>query len=189
MAQSYVNLQRYLGDVSFNALARSFGGTGPAELTTSRLHFNTLPKFLRTYKPFQRAPEIQELAALELALQVAFEAPDVRALLVKDLNSIRTSTRLQFHPSAQCLQFFQNTTSLWSALISEQRPPKPHQLDHVQHVVVWRQGTGARFRIVGGEEAQAFKVGTANAAQPYLRTWVEAELVLPLPRIGEMLEK
>ncbi len=189
LAHTYVNLQRYLGDVSFTILARAFFGARPTQKALSHVYFNALPHFLKSYRPFLRAPEIQELAALETALHGAFEAPDVSALTLNDIQKLNLDRKLTFHPSAKCLRFFQNTTSLWSALICEQLPPKPHKLDHVQYVIVWRQGTGGRFRIVGDEEALAFKSSSATEALPYLRNWVEAELVLPPERTGDILEK
>lgn len=153
------------------------------------MYFKTLPCFLNAYEPFLRAPEIQEMATLELALKVAFESPEMTSLSSKDLDTLGSAQRLHFHPSVQYLRFFQNTTSLWSALVCEQVPPRPHALDCVQHLIVWRQGNGARFRIVGAEEAHAFKNATTALAQPYLRSWVEAQLVLPPKRAGESVEK
>ncbi len=189
LAQNYANLKRYVGDVSFLSLARAFATAQPTELSISRLKFKMLPQFLLTYKPFLRAPEIQELAALELALHSAFEAPDLNTVTLRDLEKLEPTSPLSLHPSTQFLDFFQNTTSLWSAIICGQQPPKPHKLDHAQQLIVWRQGTGARFRILGDEEALALKTGATNLAKIYLRSWVEAELLLRVDRTEVSAEK
>ncbi len=189
LAHDYANLQRYVGDDSFNLLARAFATAQTTAPTTGRLHFKLLPQFLLTYKPFLRAPEIQELAALELALQIAFESPDRSTFALTDLEKLGPNLQFRLHPSTQFLDFFQNTTSLWSAIICGQQPPKPHRLDHAQQLIVWRQGAGARFRILGDEEALALKAGTMKLAQNYLRSWVEAELLLRADPTADKVEK
>lgn len=189
LQQNYVSLHLYLGDVAFRSLSKAFfAGKTPSQKTV-RWYCNMLPEFLATYKPFARCPEIQELAALELALNRAFDAPDILSLTSNTFLDSTTALPLKLHPSVQSLRFLQNTTSIWSALKCGEQPPKPHKLDQTQSVIAWRQDQSARFRILGEDEALALAAPTTSPNNPYFRGWLEAELLLPPARGDDILEK
>ena len=209
LANDHEVLRTYLGESQFAVMAQSYVTAYPSEHPNARWYSTHLTEFLRSYKPFEHHPEIQELAALELALNSAFDAPEAAALTFAELTALDpdvfSSMVLGIHPSAARLTFRQNTTSIWSALKCEARPPKPHMLDQDQALLVWRQGTSSRFRILGDEEAMAFdscKNGAsfsticemmafldspetaATRATGYLRGWIEAELLLVSPALN-----
>jgi hypothetical protein len=189
LQQNYALLQIYLGEIAFLNLSKAFLAKSFAAQKTIRWYCNALPDFLATYKPFSRNPEIQELATLELALTRAHDSTDVLSLTAKDIVDSKTALALKLHPSVQQLRFFHNSTSIWSALKSDQQPPKPHLLEPAQSVLVWRQGLTARFRIVGDDEALALRAKTTSPNSPYFRGWLEAELLLPPDRTTDILEK
>ncbi len=189
LRQNYVSLNLYLGDLAFKGLIDAFFVSKSPKQKTVRWYCNMLPTFLTTYKPFARSPEIQELAALELALNQAFDAPDIASLTSNIVLDITTALTLKLHPSVQRLRFLQNTTSIWSALKCNEQPPKPHRLDHAQSVIAWRQGLSARFRILGDDEALALAAPSTSPNNPYFRAWLDAELLLPPVRGDVILEK
>jgi hypothetical protein len=203
LANDHEMLRQYLGDVAFASMARDYIAAHPSENANARWYCLHLPAFLKSYKPFKQHPEIHELATLEAALNFAFDAPEAQSLTITDMAKLDPETfatmPLNMHPSAVRLTFVQNTTSIWSALKCEEQPPKPHSLDAPQHIVVWRQGTASRFRMLGDEEAMAFDSTYTGAnfsvicemiammegadtaamrAASYLRGWIETELVL-----------
>jgi hypothetical protein len=161
-----------------------------------------LAKFLGETMPYSKSPELAELARLEAALNTAFEAPEAAILSAHELAKFEAgglgTCVVVLHPSVQRLCFSTNTTSLWAALQCEELPPRPERLDIPQELLVWRQGSQPRFRMLGKEEALALDLAmqgkpfaalcealaqatggdvSAECAETYLRGWVEAELV------------
>jgi hypothetical protein len=189
LSSDYVALHRYLGEVKFNNLISEYISNKSHDCVNSRWLSNHLPDFIRSYFGFAHFPEIPELASLERAFNTAFGAVEARTWNNDNKTSMSDKT-LKAHPSVSLLKFTQNTTSIWSALKCEEKPPKPHQLDDMQNVIVWRQGNAPRFRILGEEEAKALKrvingvsykalCNTLKTnAETYLRGWIEAELIL-----------
>lgn len=179
LEQRYSLLKHYIGDIAFGSMSRAFLNEQPREEFATRKLCDSLPDFLATYAFFQRKPEINELARLELALHQACVAADVTALTFPELENYTLPDEIKLHPSAQHLVFFQNTTSIWSALKCGELPPKPHVLGGAQNILVWWQGVSARFRILGEEETLALAEIKNTQPNPFLRVWAEAELLLP----------
>jgi hypothetical protein len=192
-------LYAYLGDITFNKLTRDYMRSYPELPIDPAAVKKNLFKYIGAQPLVQRNPEILELADLELALNFALNAPDERLLSVQEFDRLPTANReavfFNVVSSAQILIFKQNTTSIWSAMKCEERPPKPHLLDEPQNLLVWRQGDAPRFRLLGSDEAFLFALisqktnlrsallqmnsETANAEEllNYVRGWVEAELI------------
>lgn len=214
LANDHELLREYLGETQFVEMAATYIAKHPSQHPNARWYSTNLANFLKTYEPFEHHSEVQELAALELALNSAFDAPEAASLTLAELTAldpeIFSAMILGMHPSAARLTFHQNTTSIWSALKCETQPPKPHVLDASQQILVWRQGVASRFRLLGDEEAMAFdacKTGAsfstmcemiafmespetaAARAASYLRGWIEAEIVLAAPAFAVMAEK
>ena len=196
IAEQWPILCTYLGDVAFARLVSSHTIANNAHSKSQAWLSNNLLQFLRSYGPVAHRPEIFELANFEAAFRNAFESTD---------QSNARKSDLQFHPSAQLLQFHHNTTSIWAALTCGEQAPRPHGLDQPQNVLVWRQGLNCRFRLLGPDEAAACNLmikGTTHkalaavfkathqdanrAASDYLFTWVGAKL---LPANTDALEK
>ena len=102
-----------------------------------------------------------------------------------------------------------NVSSLWASLKCGETPPTPEDFASPTEIIVWRQGLGSRFRILGAEEAMA--IDSAREGVPfsvicemmaafedpdnaglraagYLRGWIEAEIVSSV-EIGGIDEK
>jgi hypothetical protein len=193
-------LYAYLGDITFNKLTRDYLRSYPELPIDPAAVKKNLLKYIEAQPLVQRNPEILELADLELALNFALNAPDEKLLDVQAFEKLASPKSEQiifnFVSSAQILLFKQNTTSIWSAMKCEERPPKPHLLDEPQNLLVWRQGDAPRFRLLGRDEACLFELfakkqtmrsailqmehQTVNIGDilNYVRGWVEAELIL-----------
>jgi len=194
LTQEFEQLYTYFGDSDFVAMLRAYGVAYADHQHGERWFSSNLPAFLKSNTKWRKHPELAELASLELAFNLAASAPDLAPLhwqTIKHMDPEQFSElKFVLHPSVQHLHFLQNTTSIWSALKCDERPPAPHRLDAVQNVLVWRQGTLARFRMIGEEEAQALSVlvqepkptqqfgSPFESPQTYLREWVEAELII-----------
>lgn len=201
LTENYKTLRSYLGESNFTLMARTYFAAQGANSTNVRWHSENLLKFAKHYGPFKHNPELIELTLLEFSMNRAFEAPDVRAMTIEELKLFTKSTSMvvKSHPSMSTLTFEQNTVSIWSALRCESLPPKPHRLDTLQKVVIWRQGATPRFRILGDIENHALAAITKGAnfkqickavkayssmeetehsATKFLSGWVEAQLLV-----------
>jgi hypothetical protein len=195
-------LQRYMGEVAFNAMSQHFGAAYPSDYASARWYSRHLPDFLQDDQRYATRYELASLTRLENAFNSAFDAADCKIFTA--LNAANVNPQLfgemilVFSTSAIRLTINDNITSIWSALKADQEPPKPHRLATPQHVIVWRQALASRFRILGNEEAVAVDCALqglsfslicetlALCAEPetaairataYLRGWLDAELV------------
>jgi hypothetical protein len=203
LRHDYAQLRIYLGDVEFGRLARARIAAHFSHQPNARWYSNGLPAFMAQSAPWSSRPELAELARLEYAFHKAFDAADVMAFTLAELDATcaENFSALAFkqHPSVSVLEFTSNACSIWSALKCDEAPPRAQRLSESQTVVVWRQGGDSRFRILGSEEATALAAlheglsfarlcevidnmapeESALRAARYLRGWTEAEIMLP----------
>ena len=214
LAVDHAKLHLYLGAAAFGAIGRRYAMKYPAIDPGVRWFSRNLAAFLGETVPYSKNPELAELASLEAALNAAFESADAPLLSLteyaaKEARGLDDCT-ITLHPSVKRLCFRSNTTSLWAALQCDEVPPRPERLDAPQELLVWRQGTHPRFRMLGGDEAIALDLAmqgnsfakicetleqlgspewVSQCATTYLRGWVEAELVSVVRCLKEAGEK
>ena len=202
IAGDYGKLMRYMGEVAFMGMARSYVGRHPSSCPNARWYARHLPDFLASVSPYAGMPELIELALLERALNDAGDAADAPAVTLADFAALAPeragSAILDIHPSVRRFQVITNVTGLWSCLKCGEIPPRPSRLDAPQEILVWRQDGTSRFRLLGNEEALAFDAGAGGIrfggiveriavvddpdtaawrAAGYLRGWIEAKAV------------
>lgn len=202
LGNDYEQLYAYLGDDAFARLATRYVAANPSDQRNARWYGRHLPRFAAETAPFADHPEIAELAALEKALDDAFDGPDATPLGIADLAAIPPEDwpRLIFssHPTAIRLTFTTNADDIWSALKNEMAPPAPIRLPEPQALIVWRQDYMARFRAMSAEEAMMWDeaargvrfgvlcemvatfAGEADAelrAATYLKTWIDSGML------------
>ena len=193
------HLYRFLGDKAFDRMARDYFAAHPSRHRNARWVGIELPAYLRSTRPYSGRPVLADLAALEFALNAAFDAADAPVLAVADLGQVAPDdwANLVFvpHPSAQRLDLQTNASAIWIALAGDKSPPKTQTTKTGQSVLVWRQVTTPKFRALKAEESMMwteaakgvrFSVlcemlaayddpeGAAMRAATYLRTWVES---------------
>ena len=201
IADDFPKLRRYLGETRFAGMVRDYNARFPSEAPSS----GHLAKFLGKTPPYARKPELAELALFERVLGEARDAADSPVLGKCDAARFeRGDLRMAgfvLTPSLRRLRVRSNVTSLWSSLRCDELPPAPFMLTAPQELLIWRQGTAPRFRMLGNEEALAIDAmregasfdaickmlgpadqsGTATLwAAAYLRGWLEAGLIAAL---------
>jgi len=202
LGNDYTQLHTYLGDEGFARLARAYIAAHPSDRRNARWFGRHLPAFAKEASPFSDHPEIAEIAALEKALDDAFDGPDARPLATGDLAAIPPEDwpRLTFqpHPTAIRLGFTTNAAEIWSALKDGISPPAPARQPEPQALIVWRQDDMARFRPLAAEEAMMWDeagkgvrfgvlcemlatfAGEEDAelrAATYLKTWIDSGML------------
>jgi hypothetical protein len=149
-------LHKYLGDEIFRKMAQAYAAAYPSHDHNARYFCIHVPQFLRTVEPYKSQPQLSELAALEKALNDAFDAADAPVLTLADLGRLPPEdwSRLTFkpHPSALRIDCYTNAPDIWLSLKEEREPPKVQHLEEPARVLVWRQDT-PKFRLLGTEEA------------------------------------
>jgi hypothetical protein len=196
LADEYGKLRLYMGESVFSAMGRHCLAAHDIEAPKVRAFSRHLPDFLGLTKPFSRSPELSDLARLEKAFHSALNAPEA-PIVERDTYAWQHGKfRIALHPSVQRLQLRTNATSIWAALTAGELPPAPERLDEPQELLVWRQGSTPRFRMLGREEALALdEAGRGEAieidqsSEGFLRGWLEAEVISSLRSISNADEK
>ena len=202
LGNDYQQLHAYLGDETFAKLARAYVAAHPSDRRNARWYGRHLPRFAKGTEPFAGHPEIAEIAALEKALDDAFDGPDAAPLTIGDLAAIPPGDWprlvLEPHPAVIRLSFTTNAADIWSALKDESSPPAPSRLPEPQALVVWRQDYMARFRPLSAEEAMMWDEAAKGVrfgvlcemvatfagedeaelrAATYLKTWIDGGML------------
>jgi Putative DNA-binding domain len=201
-------MRRYLGEQRFGEMARAYIASCPSNHPNARWFAHKLPEFLRATEPYASRPILAELAALERALNDAFDGADAPVLSMTDLAAIPPEIwgQLAFvrHPTAIRLKAHTNVAEIWATLKADEEPtPSTHTEDAI-HLLVWRHDTTPMFRKLPAEEAMMWDeaskgrrfgdlcemlatyddpAGAPARAAGYLKAWLDAgalsEVVLP----------
>ncbi|MBS0249444.1 MAG: putative DNA-binding domain-containing protein [Proteobacteria bacterium] len=148
-------LYAYLGDEAFNEIAKAYVAACPSRNQNARWFSHRLPDFLSETRT--DAAQLGELAALERALNDAFDAPDTEPLALSDLAAVPPErwSDLVFcpHPSARRLALMSNAHGLWLALKNNETPPAVETRARPESIIVWRHQTTPKVRRMPDEEA------------------------------------
>lgn len=106
-------------------------------------------------------PFVAELAALEWALGLAFDAPDAAPATAASMAGLAPeewgALRFYLHPSLHVLDEQWNTAALWQALHDGAEPPEADTLAAPRPTLVWRKGLRPHFRALDAHEAAALE--------------------------------
>jgi Putative DNA-binding domain len=202
MRNDHELLHRYLGDETFDEMGHAYVRARPSAHPNLRWFSQALPDFLRSNEPYGDHPVLADLAALEKALNDAFDAREGAVLALDAMAGFAPETwnDLVFepHPSAVRIDVATNAPAIWIALKNDEAPPEAETLTEPQRLLIWRQDTTPMFRELTAEEAMmwdeaangiAFGVlcemlatyddpdGAAARGAGYLHGWITAGLL------------
>ena len=176
MRNDHELLHLYLGDEMFDEMGHAYVKARPSEHPNLRWFSQALPEFLREAEPYCNHPILSDLAALEKALNDAFDAMEAPVLTLEDMAGfapeIWNDLMFKPHPSASRLDVRTNAAAIWMALKSDETPPDAALLDEPSRLLIWRQDTTPMFRELPTEEAMM---------------WDEAANGIPFGVLCEML--
>src|ERR1700730_8904906 len=157
MRNDHKLLHIYLGDEMFDAMGHAYVAANPSQNPNLRWFSSSLPDFLKTTESYSKHPVLSDLAALEKALNDAFDAQDAPVIGVADMAGFAPEAwgglAFRAHPSATRLDLSPNASAVWLALKADEDPPDPVRLTEASRLLVWRQDVTPVFRELAAEEA------------------------------------
>lgn len=195
-------LHLYLGDEMFNELGHAYVKSCPSMHPNVRWFSRGLPAFLTSATPYAGYPVLAELAALEKALNDAFDAAEGTVVELTDMAGFSPDvwSGLSFrpHPTASRLDLATNAAAIWLALRNDEAPPEVTMLEQPARLLIWRQDVTPMFRELAAEEAMMWDEaangipfgvlcemlatyddpdGAAGRGAGYLHGWITSELL------------
>ena len=169
-------LHLYLGDETFDEMGHAYVQARPSQHPNLRWFSQGLPDFLGNAEPYCNHPILSDLAALEKALNDAFDATEAPVLALEAMAgfapNLWNDLVFQPHPSAYRLDLATNAAAIWLALKNDEPPPDAERLEQPSRLLIWRQDTTPMFRELPTEEAMM---------------WDEAANGIPFGVLCEML--
>jgi hypothetical protein len=157
MRNDHELLHLYLGDETFDEMGHAYVKARPSEHPNLRWFSQGLPDFLKIAEPYCNHPILSDLAALEKALNDAFDAMEAPVVALEAMAGfapdIWNDLVFRPHPSACRLDLATNASVIWMALKKDATPPDATQLDEPSRLLIWRQDTTPMFRELPTEEA------------------------------------
>jgi len=156
----YPTLHHWMGDEEFDRLVNAYLQAHPSQHYSLRWLGARLPTFIEGYLVAEQSAPLAELARLEWAFTLAFDAPDGEPLNLESMAALPPGEwpglQVRLLPSVQWLICRYNSLAQWRAVKSEAEDFPPSQaLEQVGVCLVWRQGLVSHYRSLGAAEAEA----------------------------------
>lgn len=160
-------LHRAMGDAAFDELSLGYIAARPSSQPSIRWFGHALAEHMAGLPQAQAPhPALADLARMEWALGLAFDAAEAPSLQAADLAAVPpeiwATQELQCHPSVQCLALQWRVEPLWQALTrdADAQADAPAPAEHA--LLVWRHGSGPRWRSLAGPEAALLRAALAG---------------------------
>ena len=128
MRNDHELLHLYLGDEMFDEMGHAYVKARPSGHPNLRWFSQGLPEFLKSTAPYAEHPALSDLAALEKALNDAFDAAEGKVVELTDMAGFApeawSGLRFRPHPSASRLELATNAAAIWLALKNDEAPPE-----------------------------------------------------------------
>jgi Putative DNA-binding domain len=162
LSKDYEALSACLGTEAFDRMAGKYLSAFPSTFRNLRWFGGRLADFLATDPAYRDEPALAELARLEWAMGLAFDAPDDTALAFEALAAIAPEAwpelRFELHPSVQLLALRSNAVAMWHAVNDEtDEEVAPKYEDAPTRYIVWRRELASYFRSAAADEAWAIE--------------------------------
>lgn len=157
LGHDYEILHGYAGDTVFAELARAYVSANPSPHRNARWFGSRLPEFLSESDPWREHREFTDLAAIERALNDAFDDGEEPAVTLADLAAVAPERwgDLAFTPQpfVRRLDTATNAYAIWLALRNEETPPKARLLEADDAILAFRADLTSKIRLLGPDEA------------------------------------
>lgn len=192
----YPTVHHWLGDDEFEALAHAYLRAHPSAHFSLRWLGARLADFIESWLVPEQAAPLAELARLEWAFTLAFDAADGESLTLERMARLSAGEwpelRLALLPSVQQVPCRHNSLALWRAVKEGREFPGSRLLERPELCLVWRQGLVGQYRSLAEEEGRALlglveqgwsfarlceALGEPMQAAQWLKLWISEGLV------------
>ncbi|NBF09595.1 HvfC/BufC N-terminal domain-containing protein [Pseudomonas sp. Fl4BN1] len=203
MVTDFPAILYWLGDEEFEALAAAYIRQSPSRHFSLRWLGQGFAEFILGHLVAEQGAPLAELARLEWAFTLAFDAVEAEVLTVSTMATLDAEEwpllQLGLAPCVQWLGCRYNSVAQWRAVKDQADFPASALLDEEQLCLVWRVERVCRYRSLSTEETWALKgmieerwnfaelcaelaviyaEGAPLQAVTWLKQWVEDGLVM-----------
>jgi hypothetical protein len=167
LREEFAKLRLLAGDRIFDDLAHAYLAAHPSTYFSVRWIGRDLAGFLATADPWQKDPGLAQIARIEWAETMAFDAADRPLVARDDLAAIPPtgwpSLILTLHASVQRVSISPEVFEIWKRLSSDEPVgPKPDEIGPYETHLVWRIGLDVKLRPLEADEADAIEAVAAG---------------------------
>lgn len=159
LREDFSAVRYWLGDDEFASLSAAYVRRHPSGHFSLRWFGRQFPGFIREYFNGGQSAALAELARLEWAFTLAFDAPPGAPLSLADMAQLPAQhwpgLQVRLVASAQQMACQFNSLALWRASKAQSDFPGSAALPLVQVCLVWRQERVCQYRSLEPEEACA----------------------------------
>lgn len=183
LRNDFAAVWNWLGDEEFACMAAAYLREHPSAHYSLRWLGQGFASFIRTHLVEAQSAPLAELADLEWALTLAFDAPEQQALTLEVMASLPPAAwpalQVGLQPCVQWLTLCFNSVALWRSAKEQSPFPGSQRLPVPQVLVIWRAEQVCHYRSLSADEAWALD-GMVNGG------WTFADLCTHLTqRCGE----
>ncbi|ERO62692.1 HvfC/BufC N-terminal domain-containing protein [Pseudomonas piscis] len=202
MDSDFPSIRHWLGDQQFSTLVAAYLERSPSRHFSLRWLGQGFADFLQEHLPAEQGLPLAELARLEWAFTLAFDAPEAAVLDIAAMAALAPGQwpglQLRLAPCVQWLALRYNSLAQWRAVKDRADFPLPALLEQEQVCLVWRAQRICQYRSLATDEARAlrgmsagqwsfaelcaelavtYEEGAPLQAASWLKQWVEDGLV------------
>jgi hypothetical protein len=159
LRNDFVAILHWMGDDEFDRLASSYIRHYPSGHYSLRWLGKGFEGFIREHLVPEQSAPLAELASLEWAFTLAFDAPAGQPLTLESMATLASEEwpelRVKPTPSLQCLECRFNSLSLWRSVKEESEFPDSMELDIPQTCLIWRNQLICSYRSLDPAQATA----------------------------------
>ncbi len=178
----YPALHGWLGDDQFDSLASAYIRAHPSRHFSLRWFGAELAGFIDGYLLVEQAAPLAELARLEWAFGLAFDAAAGEPLSLEQMAALAAEDwpdlQVRLLPCVQWQACRYNSLAIWRALKEPSECPASQALAQQQVWLIWRRGLISHYRSLDSAEARALH-GMAVTG------WNFGELCAELSELGD----
>jgi hypothetical protein len=167
LGDHYPGLKRCWGDEEFDALGEAYIDAQPSGFFNVRWYGDGLAAFAAAQAPWCEQPAIAEMATLEWAMTLAFDAADETCVAVEAMARIAPADwpqlQLAFHPALQRVRLAWNAAEQRRAFDREEAPPPSQKLEAPGTWAVWRDSGRVLHRRLEADEADLLEAAAQGA--------------------------
>lgn len=156
LRENHGGLPRVMGDEAFEALAQAYLSNYPSRHPSIRWFGESLADFMQARPELAPHPSLADLARMEWALRMAFDAADALPIRAEALQALDARAwpglRFSLLPSARLVTLHWAVEPLWRALKAQAAQPAdgepelPEPEPHEHGLLTWRPGLETRWR-------------------------------------------